>query len=72
MADKENPNYQLLLEEINNLKEENVNLKNKNNALEEKIDQVIEFNRSLLNKPVAKGVVEERTNDKLLKFIGGE
>ena len=70
MAD--NPNYELLLEEINNLKSENATLKSTNEALSKKVDEVIAFNRTLLNKPAAKGTVDNSSNDKLRKFIEGE
>lgn len=67
------PNYQLLLDEINNLKQENIDLKAKIDTLEKQNSQVIEFNRSLLNKPAAKVVRNDTVvNDKLQRFIEGE
>lgn len=73
MADNiDNPNYQLLLDEINNLKQENANLKEKVGILEQQNAQVIEFNRSLLNKPAAKVVNNSVVNDKFEKYMKGE
>ena len=72
MADKENPNYQLLLDEINNLKEENKSLKEENVSLNKKVDEVIEFNRSLLNKPAAKVVTNKDDNEKFRRYMEGE
>lgn len=72
MADKDNPNYQLLLDEINNLKEENATLKEENVSLNKKVDEVIEFNRQLLNKPAAKVKVESVDDSKFRAYMEGE
>ena len=72
MADKENPNYQLLLDEINKLKQENASLKEEINGIKNDTQQVVEFNRSLLSKPAPKVGVSSSNDEKFRRFMEGE
>lgn len=71
MPDNDNPNYALLLEEIDNLKRDR-------DAIREELKQVTEFNRQLLaRKQPDNSVTSDEDSDtkvakeKLEKYIGG-
>lgn len=72
MGDNTNPTMELLLEKITNLENENNSLREENSKLNSKIDEVINFNRTLLNKPATKVATGSATDEKLKKFIEGE